>query len=161
MLSSVQIIYTIEQPPLSYATDGSAALDLRVHESVYLHPGEQVKVSAGVRIYTKDSGYAALVLPRSGTGVKGLVIANGTGLIDSDYQGEIWLTLWNRNPVHKHVEFGFGIVQNDAGALSVAKGDRVAQLLFVPIAHPELKIVTEFESATHRGVGGFGSSGVK
>lgn len=130
-----------------YATPGSAGLDLRacIAAPMTLKPGETNLVPSGIAIHIADSGYAALVLPRSGLGHKhGIVLGNLVGLIDSDYQGQIFVSVWNRG----HSEF------------TMQPMERVAQLIVVPVAQVEFNIVDEF-SASSRGEGGFGSTGKK
>lgn len=130
-----------------YATPGSAGLDLRacIAAPMTLKPGETNLVPSGIAIHIADSGYAALVLPRSGLGHKhGIVLGNLVGLIDSDYQGQIFVSVWNRG----HTEF------------TMQPMERVAQLIIVPVAQVEFNIVDEF-SASSRGEGGFGSTGKK
>lgn len=132
----------------SFATPGSAGIDLRAMldwRSVTIQPGEVLKVSSGLRVYVEDPGYAAFALPRSGTGTKGLVLANLIGLIDSDYQGPLSLALWNRSN----------------SAIEVHRGDRVAQLVVVPVAQYQVDYVEDFGVETGRGQGGYGSTGVK
>ncbi len=129
------------------ATDGSAGVDLRanIDEAFTLQPGETKLVNTGLAIHLKDVGYAAAILPRSGLGHKhGVVLGNLTGLIDSDYQGELMVSLWNRS----------------TEAFTVNPGDRIAQMIIVPVARPEFVVVDSFE-ATERGEGGFNSTGVK
>ncbi len=130
-----------------YATPGSAGLDLRacIDATMTLQPGETSLVPSGVAIHLADSGYAALVLPRSGLGHKhGIVLGNLVGLIDSDYQGQIFVSVWNRG----HSEF------------TMQPMERIAQLIVVPVAQVEFNIVDDF-SASSRGEGGFGSTGKK
>jgi dUTP pyrophosphatase len=130
-----------------YATPGSAGLDLRacIAAPMILKPGETNLVPSGIAIHIADSGYAALVLPRSGLGHKhGIVLGNLVGLIDSDYQGQIFVSVWNRG----HTEF------------TMQPMERIAQLIVVPVAQVEFNIVDEF-SASARGEGGFGSTGKK
>lgn len=130
-----------------YATPGSAGLDLRacISAPMTLKPGETNLVPSGIAIHIADSGYAALVLPRSGLGHKhGIVLGNLVGLIDSDYQGQIFVSVWNRG----HTEF------------TMQPMERIAQLIVVPVAQVEFNIVDEF-SASSRGEGGFGSTGKK
>lgn len=132
-------------PLPTYATDGSAALDLRAMlvAAFYLYPGESRAFHTGFALHIADPGLCALILPRSGLGVQGLVLANLVGLIDSDYQGEIVVNAWNRadDPIR------------------IEPGDRIAQLLFAPVARPVFDIVDDFAATTTRGVGGFGSTG--
>ena len=130
-----------------YATPGSAGLDLRacIDSSMTLKPGETNLVPSGIAIHIADSGYAALVLPRSGLGHKhGIVLGNLVGLIDSDYQGQIFVSVWNRG----HTEF------------TMQPMERIAQLIVVPVAQVEFNIVKEFSESV-RGEGGFGSTGKK
>jgi len=128
-----------------YQTAGSAAVDLRAYmdEDIYLNPGDRVSVGTGVRI-NLPQGVAGLILPRSGLGSRGLTIGNTPGLIDSDYQGTITLALWNSGPTVIHIQ----------------PGDRVAQLLFMPVMWMEFDVVTEFSRTTERGSNGFGSTGL-
>ena len=134
-----------EFPLPSYATAGSAGLDLRacISESLTLEAGETKLIGTGLAIYIQDAAYAGLVLPRSGLGHKhGIVLGNLVGLIDSDYQGELMLSCWNRG----HAPF------------TIQVGERLAQYVLVPVIQADLTIVDEFV-ATDRGVGGFGHSG--
>jgi len=128
-----------------YATPGAAGMDLRacIEAPVRLHPGETMLVPSGIALHLADPGLAALVLPRSGLGHKhGIVLGNLVGLIDSDYQGEIFVSLWNRG----HEVF----VLNPL--------DRIAQLVVVPVLQVAFNVVDSFEES-HRGAGGFGSTG--
>jgi dUTP pyrophosphatase len=134
-----------EFPLPAYATEGSAGLDLRacVAAPLVLAPGEAQLLPTGLSIWLEDPGYAAVILPRSGLGHKhGIVLGNLVGLIDSDYQGPLMVSCWNRG----------------AAPFTVQPGERIAQLVVVPVAQVELEIVDEFV-ATGRGAGGFGSSG--
>lgn len=133
-------------PLPTYATDGSAGLDLRacLDEPLELKPGHSVLINTGIAIHLEDPNYAATILPRSGLGHKhGIVLGNLVGLIDSDYQGPLKVSCWNRG----------------SASYIVQPGDRIAQLMIVPVVRPALKIVEEFVP-TLRGEGGFGSSGV-
>ena len=135
-----------EQLP-QYATGGSAGLDLRacLQESIVLEPGASALVPAGIAIHLADPAFAALVLPRSGLGHKhGIVLGNLVGLIDSDYQGQIMVSLWNRSQT----------------AFTLQPMERIAQLVVVPVLQVALNVVEEF-SASERGAGGFGSTGTK
>ncbi|MDI6749148.1 MAG: dUTP diphosphatase [Rhodocyclaceae bacterium] len=128
-----------------YATPGAAGMDLRacIEAPVRLHPDETMLVPSGIAIHIADPGMAALILPRSGLGHKhGIVLGNLVGLIDSDYQGEIFISLWNRG----HEVFALNPL------------DRVAQLVIVPVLQVGFNIVDDFE-ASHRGAAGFGSTG--
>lgn len=133
----------IELP--QYATPGSAGLDLRVciDEPIQIAPGETVLLPTGIAIYIESPDLAATILPRSGLGHKhGIVLGNLVGLIDSDYQGELKISCWNRGNDHFTIE----------------PGERIAQLVIVPVVQAQFNIVDEFEQ-TSRGEGGFGSSG--
>ena len=128
-----------------YATQGAAGLDLRacVDAPLLLQPGDSPLVSTGMAIHVADPGYAAVILPRSGLGAKnGIVLGNLVGLIDSDYQGPLMVSLWNRG----------------RSPFTVQPLERIAQLVVVPVAQVELEVVEEFE-ASARGSGGFGSTG--
>jgi dUTP pyrophosphatase len=133
-------------PMPAYSTPGSAGMDLRacLEESLNLAPAETSLIPTGVAIFVADPGYAALILPRSGLGHKhGIVLGNLVGLIDSDYQGELMISAWNRG----------------SSNFTIEPGDRIAQLIVVPVQQVEFSIVSEFLS-TERGTGGFGSSGL-
>jgi dUTP pyrophosphatase len=131
---------------LAPATDGSSGYDLQVNteDEHTLYPGETLHFGTGLAIHISDKNYAAIILPRSGRGSKGLVIANLVGLIDSDYQGEIGITLWNRST---------------SATLTIKPFERVAQLLLIPVIRPIWEEVTEFSKSTARGSNGFGSTG--
>ncbi|MFO1375647.1 MAG: dUTP diphosphatase [Steroidobacteraceae bacterium] len=132
-------------PLPAYATQGSAGLDLRacIDAPLVLEPGRSELVPTGLAIHLDDPGLAAVLLPRSGLGHKhGVVLGNLVGLIDSDYQGPVMVSLWNRG----------------AAAFTVAPGERIAQLVVVPVVQVSLEVVESFE-ASARGAGGFGSSG--
>ena len=134
---------SIELP--AHATKGSAGLDLRacLQESLTLEPGQTELIPTGLAIHLANPGYAALILPRSGLGHKhGIVLGNLVGLIDSDYQGEVMISCWNRG----------------RDAFTVEVGERIAQLVVVPVQQVAFKIVKEFPQ-TVRGAGGFGHSG--
>jgi dUTP pyrophosphatase len=128
-----------------YATPGSAGLDLRacLDAPLTLQPNAWQLVPTGISIFIKDPGYAALILPRSGLGHKhGIVLGNLVGLIDSDYQGQLMVSAWNRSSV----------------AFTLDPMERLAQLVVVPVVQAQFNIVTEF-AATERGEGGYGSTG--
>jgi dUTP pyrophosphatase len=128
-----------------YATPGAAGLDLRacIEKELTLGAGESQLVSSGIAIHVDDPGYAAVVLPRSGLGAKsGIVLGNLVGLIDSDYQGPLMVSLWNRG----------------TAPFTIQPLDRVAQLIVVPVVQVEFQVVEEF-AASARGAGGFGSTG--
>ena len=130
-----------------YATDGSAGMDLRacVDQTTTIKPGQTILIPSGLSIYVADPSLAAVLLPRSGLGHKhGIVLGNLTGLIDTDYQGPLMVSLWNRGST----EF------------SVEPGDRIAQMVFVPIVQAKFEIVDEF-TQSERAEGGFGHTGVK
>lgn len=136
-----------EWPLPDYATAASAALDLRaaVDAPLTVQPGETVLVPSGLSIYLEDPGLCAVVLPRSGLGHKhGIVLGNGTGLIDADYQGPLMISVWNRSNA----------------AFTIEAGDRVAQLVVLPIVRVTLNVVDAFETSA-RGEGGFGHTGVR
>lgn len=127
------------------ATAGSAGVDLRalVDETVVIQPGDTYLVKTGLAIHIGDPGYAALILPRSGLGhKKGIVLGNLVGLIDSDYQGELMVSVWNRGKE----------------SFELKPMERIAQLMVVPVVQPEFNIVESFE-ASERASGGFGSTG--
>ena len=134
-----------ECPLPAYATAGSAGLDLRamVEAPLVIEPGATHLLPTGLSIWVEDPGLAAVILPRSGLGHKhGIVLGNLVGLIDSDYQGPLMVSCWNR-----------GVTP-----FTVAPGERIAQLVVVPVVQVELEVVTEF-AATDRGAGGFGHTG--
>ncbi|ALB64593.1 Deoxyuridine 5'-triphosphate nucleotidohydrolase [Cronobacter condimenti 1330] len=137
-----------EQFPLpTYATSGSAGLDLRacLDESVELAPGATTLLPTGLAIHIADPSLAAVILPRSGLGHKhGVVLGNLVGLIDSDYQGQLMVSVWNRGQQ----------------SFTIEPGERIAQMVFVPVVQAEFNLVEEF-TATDRGEGGFGHSGRK
>ena len=128
-----------------YATAGAAGLDLRacIDAPLTLGPGESQLVSSGIAIHVGDPGHAAIILPRSGLGSKhGIVLGNLVGLIDSDYQGPVTISVWNRG----------------AASFTIQPLDRIAQLVVVPVLQVEFEVVEEFAAST-RGAGGFGSTG--
>jgi dUTP pyrophosphatase len=134
-----------EFPLPAYATDGSAGLDLRacLDAPLELAPGRTELLPTGLAIWVEDPALAAVILPRSGLGHKhGIVLGNLVGLIDSDYQGQLMVSCWNRGPT----------------SYTIQPGERIAQLVIVPVVQVELEVVNEF-TATDRGAGGFGSSG--
>jgi len=132
-------------PLPAHATPGSAGMDLRacIDHTLILKPGETELIPTGIAIHIEDSGLAAMILPRSGLGHKhGIVLGNLVGLIDSDYQGQLFVSCWNRGKDEFIIE----------------AGDRIAQLVFVPVVQADFEVVEDFD-LSHRGVGGFGSSG--
>ena len=132
-------------PLPQHATSGSAGMDLRacIDAPLALMPGQVELLPTGIAVFVEDPGLAALLLPRSGLGHKnGIVLGNLVGLIDSDYQGPLMVSCWNRS----------------AAPFTINPGDRIAQLVFVPVVQAEFEVVADFAGST-RGSGGFGSSG--
>ncbi|WP_374522397.1 dUTP diphosphatase [Hydrogenophaga sp.] len=130
----------------AYATPGSAGLDLRacLDAPLTLEANAWQLVPTGLAIHLADPGYAAMILPRSGLGHKhGIVLGNLVGLIDSDYQGQLMVSAWNRSDV----------------AFTIEPMERIAQLVIVPVVQANLRVVNEFASASERGTGGYGSTG--
>lgn len=146
------INYTVVDPRIGdtialphYATEGSAGLDLRacVDTTLTLHPGDTSLIPTGICIHIADSGYAGIILPRSGLGHKhGIVLGNLVGLIDSDYQGQLFVSCWNRG----------------SEAFDIEVGKRIAQLVIIPVAQVAFNLVEHFEQS-ERGEDGFGSTG--
>ena len=135
----------LRQQPPAYATDGAAGLDLRacIDTPLTLLPGQTELIPTGMSIYLEDQGLAAMILPRSGLGHKhGIVLGNLVGLIDSDYQGPLFVSCWNRGSV----------------PFELVPLERIAQLVIVPVVHADFQFVDEFENS-QRGSGGFGSTG--
>lgn len=129
-----------------YGTPGSAGLDLRacIDEAILIEPGQTVLIPTGMAIHLNDPGYAAVLLPRSGLGHKhGLVLGNLVGLVDSDYQGPLMVSCWNRGDM----------------PYMISVGERIAQMVIVPVVHPEFVQVDEFGASSERGEGGFGHTG--
>ncbi|MGB0360163.1 MAG: dUTP diphosphatase [Endozoicomonas sp.] len=134
-----------EFPLPEHATEGSASIDLRacLNQSIILEPGQTHLLPTGMAIHIEDSALAAMILPRSGLGHKhGIVLGNLVGLIDSDYQGQLMVSCWNRGNT----------------TFTIQPGERIAQLVFVPVVQANLEIVENFEES-ERGAGGFGHSG--
>lgn len=134
-----------EFPMPHYASDGAAGMDMRacVDAPVEISPGETRLIPTGMAMHIEDPGLAAMLLPRSGLGHKhGIVLGNLVGLIDSDYQGQVFVSCWNRG----------------SEAFTIQPGERIAQLVIVPVVHADFEIVEEF-TATQRGEGGFGHTG--
>jgi dUTP pyrophosphatase len=127
-------------------TPGSAGVDLRacLDEPVTLAPGETILIGTGIAIHLEDPGFCAMILPRSGLGHRGLVLGNLVGLIDSDYQGELKISTWNRGQEAQTIE----------------PGDRIAQMVITPVIQPTFIEVDDFESSS-RGEGGFGHTGTR
>lgn len=144
----VKIINPLIQNQLPhYATAGSAGLDLRacISEKIVLEPGQTVLIPTGLAIHLADANYAAMILPRSGLGHKhGVVLGNLVGLIDSDYQGELMVSTWNRGNT----------------AFTIEPFERIAQMVIVPVVQAQFNLVEDFD-ASDRGAGGFGSTGTK
>ncbi len=129
-----------------YATSGSAGLDLRaaIDDKLIIEPNSTILVPTGIAIYIEDNGYCGMILPRSGLGHKhGIVLGNLVGLIDADYQGELFISVWNRSQ----------------DSFTINPLDRIAQLVIVPVMQVDFHVVDSF-TTTVRGVGGFGSSGI-
>lgn len=132
-------------PLPAHATEGSAGMDLRacIDNTITLNPGETELIPTGIAIHIEDPGLAATILPRSGLGHKhGIVLGNLVGLIDSDYQGQLFVSCWNRGNNNFTIEVG----------------DRIAQLVFVPVVQADFEVVENFDNS-ERGAGGFGHSG--
>ena len=148
-MTKVEIIFTNPRAEYlhapQYATVGSAGMDLRALEHTVIHPGETMPFAMGYRIYIGDHTLCGMIMPRSGLGIKGILPANVLGLIDSDYQGELMVYLKNHGDENFIVE----------------SGDRIAQLVFMPVEHVMFSVVSEFSHSTDRGEGGFGSTGEK
>ena len=146
-MTKVEIIFTNPRAEYlhapQYATVGSAGMDLRALEHTVIHPGETMPFAMGYRIYIGDHTLCGMIMPRSGLGIKGILPANVLGLIDSDYQGELMVYLKNHGDENFIVE----------------SGDRIAQLVFMPVEHVMFSVVSEFSHSTDRGEGGFGSTG--
>ena len=129
----------------TYASEGSAGLDLRacINDPLVINPGKTELIPTGISIFIKDPGYAGLILPRSGLGHKhGIVLGNLVGLIDSDYQGELFISTWNRG----------------TSSFTINSLDRIAQLVIVPVSQATFNMVSDY-AKSDRGDGGFGSTG--
>ena len=136
----------LRDTPPTYATPGSAGLDLRacIQAPVLLQPGQWQLIPTGMAVHLRDPGYAALILPRSGLGHKhGIVLGNLVGLIDSDYQGELMVSAWNRSST----------------AFTLQPMERLAQLVIVPVVQAQFNEVQDFAQVSERGTGGYGSTG--
>ena len=144
-----ELLARFEMP--GYQTPMAAGIDLVACLDAPLALAPQapaVLVPSGIAVHMADAGVAAMIYPRSGLAHKrGLVLGNGVAVIDADYQGEIMVSVWNRNPPASE-------------AIAIQPGDRIAQLVFVPILRPEFAIVSDFSATSTRGTGGFGSTGV-
>lgn len=162
-----------------YQTLGSCAMDLRCTEDVTIDPGETRMIKTGLAIWIasaypycgQSNAVAGIILPRSGLGTKGLVLANTIGLIDEDYQGELKIAAWNRNDKIEYSPSGYPLDKEIKKrhnnrpdeyykVIELKAGDRVAQLIFVPIVKPTFKMVENFSINTQRGQAGFGSTGL-
>lgn len=137
----------------SYATEGAAGLDIKAFlpSPVTIAPGQTLMIPTGLAVYIKDPNYVGLLMSRSGLGHKhGIVLGNTIGVIDSDYQGQLFISCFNRSQI----------------PYTIKSGDRIAQLLIIPVQQVSLKVVASFtpqedgKAATHRGAGGFGSTGI-
>lgn len=150
----------------TYATDGSGAIDLIATETVILYPQEIKTIHTGIAISMVRNHYsmyddpsrsiAAIILPRSSTGRSGLMLSNTIGLIDQDYQGELLVSAWNRN----NASATLWNIHECRDVIEIEKGERFAQLMFVPIFTPQFSVVENFTNTTERGDGGFGSTGL-
>jgi dUTP pyrophosphatase len=132
-----------------YQSEMAAAIDLHacVDEVISLEAGEPARlIPAGIAVHMGDAHMAALIVPRSGLGHRGLVVGNLVGVIDADYLGQIMVSAWNRNAA-------------GSAPISIAPGERIAQMIFVPILRPGFRVVEAFSRSTARGEGGFGSTG--
>ena len=145
-------------PLPEYETEGSAGMDLRacINGQIKLEPGACILIPTGIAIHIKDPSIVGILVPRSGLGHKhGIILGNSAGVIDSDYQGEIFVSCWNRTHItrtrYERIE------RND---YTIEAGERIAQLLFMPVVKVNLEVVNEFEK-TDRGEGGFGHTGDK
>ena len=138
----------LRETPPHYATPGAAGLDLRacIAGPLHVEPGQTTLVPTGMAIHLADPGLAAMILPRSGLGHKrGIVLGNLVGLIDSDYQGQLMVSAWNRSDV----------------AFTIEPMERIAQLVIVPVLQAEFNVVSDFAAPSERGEGGYGSTGKK
>lgn len=146
---NIDMVNYIKYGP-AYATEGDAGLDIRCCEEkeFFLYPGQTKLVSTGLKIWIDDPKLAGMLIPRSGLGHKNnLVLGNGTGLLDSTYQGELFVSLWNRS-------------QDDI-SITINPGDKIAQLVIVPVVQASFEVVDKFHAPTVRGDGGFNSTGLK
>jgi len=143
----IELVHLDKSMPIpEFETDGAAAMDLRVSKGLCVRPGQSVKYGTGIALHIKDPNIVGLVVPRSSAGTKlDIRLANTIGVIDSDYQGELILAVRN----------------SGRSTQSLTRGDRIAQILFVPLIRPSFAVVNEFSETTKRGDGGFGSTGGK
>lgn len=167
-------LYNSDLP--TYATSGSAAIDLVCTEDITIYPGETKMIHTGIAIWIgshiqnknkwgmsidQSINVAGFILPRSGLGGdKGLILANTIGLIDEDYQGELLVKAWNRNLLYYDIEDDTNAYV-DEEVVELKAGDRFCQLVFMPVIKAQWEVVEEFSSSTQRGEGGFNSTGVK
>lgn len=153
----------------TYMTPGAAGLDVRacIPEPVVIAPGETVLIPTGFAVHIGDPNVMAMLVPRSGLGCRGIVLANAVGVIDSDYQGEVQVMLWNRNPPSHGI---LGMLRNvllkslgfqNENDFTIFPGERICQMIFVPVIRNDWTLVSEFSRTTHRGDQGFGSTGLK
>lgn len=157
----------------AYATPGSAGMDLRCTEDITIYPGKTVKIPTGLAMWIgsnvkdkfgcyDDASVAGFILPRSGLGERGLILANTIGVIDEDYQGELKISAWNRLE-KPYIPFCNGeadeIERFAENTIYLTAGQRIAQLVFMPVIKAQFDIVEEFSNETSRGTGGFGSTG--
>jgi dUTP pyrophosphatase len=167
--------YLIDQQKLpTYATSGSAGIDLVATKNYTIAPQERVKIRTGIAIHigslrhkiktdgSHRANYMGMIVPRSGLGTKGLVLANTIGIIDEDYQGEIILSAWNSNKECYERQEGFSHrylrLEHEEKFIEIKAGDKIAQLIFMPVLKAQWWVVEEFTTNTDRGVGGFGST---
>jgi len=171
MKIEIKILDNLANGLPTYATPGSVAMDLICTKDIVLFPQERVMIATGIAIHightehfskANGMGIAGLILPRSGLGTRGLVLANTIGLIDEDYQGELLVSAWNSLQSFKRQHQTYEGVYNgeEENNIKLKAGDRFAQLMFLPIVKAQLNVVEEFSHTTHRGSGGFGSTGL-
>ncbi len=147
-----------------YGSPGAAGVDLRANlkSPVVLRPGEKALIGSGIAVHIKNRQVAGFIYPRSGQGFKsGLVLANGVGVVDSDYQGEVKVAVWNRNlPGAQHDEDHLSENFDCMGVITINPFERIAQLVFQQVAQVRFEIVPDFNANEVRGIEGFGSTGV-
>ena len=144
-----------------YQSQGAAAVDLRaaLDKPVSLAAGEVMVISAGIAIHINNPGYMGMIVPRSGMGTKGLLLANTVGIIDSDYTGELKMAVYHR-PSKDATRLGLiGPLFGQDESFIISPGDRIAQLIFVPVTQVSMQVVDQFTAESQRGEGGFGSTG--